>query len=244
MNYKLISCCAVLLLLCYVGDAQVYRAGFKGGAAWSNVIDNEFSSLPWSGMAGAGGLFITYNKKKISQELSASYIYGVLSSSAGSANKVTQSALTINYTCVYEMTGKKAGGQYALGGSINYLHINRDFEHFINKQRSYESALFPAVVMDVLFPLNNKLNKWSLSDRIQFPLFTWYSRSSADKADWQFSAPFGDFLYIGNAFALNRALNNRHRLSVTYNWNYYRIQSIQEVKQATHQCFLVYTVKL
>ena len=58
-----------------------------------------------------------------------------------------------------------------------------------------------------------------------------------------FSGP-GDFFCINNYLAVEKTISEKHRVSISYNWDYYRLNGDRSVLQANHKLGVSYILNL
>jgi hypothetical protein len=53
-------------------------------------------------------------------------------------------------------------------------------------------------------------------------------------------AGFSSFFRLNNTMALDRRLSSHAALSLAYTWDYYKIDDLREIRQASHRLSLIY----
>lgn len=229
------------------------------GAVQCYVIDNKFSSVPYSGAGWQIGGGIQYRKEKWFHELAARYAKSKLKMEK-TGDGSDQSYVDGSYLALHSLgsTGQKRL-TYQVGGSIQFLFAERTYEEFINNKVSFDFATSVSGLFHLSFAFDKDLKGFSISDRIFVPLVSLVVQPAFDSeqlpgeldgggsggfASNSDVLSFGSFTRLKNELSLDMEISPGHELSLIYIWDYYQTRKQRKVQQATHGVALTYTISL
>jgi len=202
-------------------------------AAKLSNIDKEFSSLPFSALLPGGGISIKYLGEHFTHGLQASYIGGSVQTSSHPAYRQDQRYLNIDYTGLYFLGTPDAAWRGGAGLTLQTLYDERTYPELINHNNTYDFAASLGLAGSITHSFNNI---WSLSDQLRLPFVAWL----AEPDDGRHVGSFSSFTRIKNALSINWNVSMHNKLSLTYDWDYYRIAGQRDVRQACHRMELAY----
>lgn len=223
----------------------------------SAVIDEKFSAASYSAIIPGGMIDIRHKSARAMHDVAVVFSTGKLGSSAAPSYTTAQSALTVDYSVLYRIA-KSSNGMFAcrVGGGLQFSYNERSFNDFVNSTPSFETLASMGPVADFSY----RVTGFTLSDRITLPVLFSFSQSpytslpgtgsSGNKSGvgyffdsnrWVL-AP--ELFRIKNSFVMTREINDKQSVSVSYNWQFYKIKGRQAVLQANHQLAVLYSYKL
>ncbi len=231
--------------------------GLQGNINQNSVIDNNFSSLPYSGSYLGAAFSIDYQKKKAIHIFEVNYSKGVLKTRY--QDKLTQANLNFEYTNLYKFGALESTSliKFYGGGNFGYLHAARKYSTFINNNETFESAISLGASVKALFVPQGKLSGFSVSNSFSMPIISAVgqpafgselspgsinSEGSKLKStiESQKILNISEFFQLKNTLAINKYFKRNNKIALSYSINYYHIKTQREVKQSQHSLGLSY----
>lgn len=224
-----------------------------------SVIDNTFSTLPYTGINGGGTASIKYQKKNVSHELESYFSTGNLKTADSRITRLRNSYFNFDYNNLYTISSNSTGSVIMkAGGSLNVLYADREYAEFINNNSSFDFAASLSGAAEFCYFFNNNLSGFSISDRINIPLISAVVQpafgsnnaagdlnqnalSAKDLFTYGRIASFSSFMRFKNIVSVEKSITRRQKFSLNYTWDYYQISGSRQVKQANHRLGLTYS---
>lgn len=224
----------------------------------SAVINTKFSSIPFRGITAGIGGFIKYQRPLAEHELHVFYTQGDNETNSTPLYNLNQTIFNIDYGNLYSIYSSANNLlECKVGGIIQLFYAGRVYNGFINQNHSFESALSFGGNIKLIFNLPGKLSGFAITNRLAIPLVFGYSTpdnlknamdspgSKTNSAiDYLFTytrlGGIGKLLKIKNFISIERTLNPKNLLALTYNWDYYNIETASKVNAANHQLGISY----
>jgi len=221
----------------------------------TTFIDKSYSTTTFSGFIPGGALSLSYIKGGTTHQLDLLFTGGTLKTGTHPVYTASQKRIGVDYTNLYTII---APGSSPLtveaGGALNILYAGRTFHDFINSNTSFDLAASLGAAARLSLSFESSLPGFSLSDRVAMPLITWLVQPAYGNEDpslyinqpgahHRIAGPDG-FLRLTNFLSLDKNFSSRQKLSLTYTWDYYRINAPQESREADHRLGLNYSLIL
>ena len=235
-----------------------WNVSFQGLASRNSVVDNNFSSLPYSGNQLGASSIISYKKRRALHDLEMSFSKGILKNQF--QYQLTQMNFYINYSNLYKLgalANKSALKVYG-GGSLNFLYSSRKYQAFVNNNEAFESATSLSASIKVILAPKSKPSMFSLSNLLSVPFISAVQQPAfgSEKLSRNISEDpskrssifesqkilsIADFFRIKNSISLGKNLNPKNNISLNYSIDYYHIKSQRGVEQFRHTFGLSYS---
>lgn len=236
---KIIRLVALLLTIGCSCAAQWQVSAFPQLVKMS-IIDNDFSSNPFSSIVPGAGVSLKYDGARFSHLLSFSYIGGSLRTGTTPKYRLDQDYITIDYTGLYKFGEPGDPWTGGAGGALQVLSNNRRYADIINNNTSFDFAASLALAGSLTYSFNNSTTGWSISDQLGIPIVSWLVHPD----DRRKMAGFSSFLRLKNTLSLDKRLCPHGTLALAYSWDYYKIKDLRDVRQASHCLYLIYRLTL
>jgi len=239
------------LLISCPGFAQ-WQVAISAQPGKISIIDKDFSSMSFSAIVPGVGLSGKYEGAHSTHELSLSWLGGSLKTGTMPRYSLNQHYFNADYTWLYKLGSHDDAWTGGAGGALQVLYDKRTYADVINNNASFDFAasLGLAGSLSYSFNKNNGLPGWSLSDQLGIPVLSWLvqppygdesSAASLTGTDNRKKmAGFSSFFRLKNTMSLDRQLSSHGALSLAYTWDYYKIDDLREVRQASHRLSLIY----
>lgn len=233
---------------------DIHKWAFSLGFGLNNnsVIDNKFSSLPYSGNGLGASASISYQGKFLQQQLIVSY------NSATLKNKYENSLSNVNFNGNYTglfLLNNPANTNLKVFAcpQISLLYTNRNYNGFLNKNSSFEFATSVAAALEVSYELS-KLGIL-LKNRIAMPVISYVQQPAYGFETFFMNTnsqtvntikntsgylSFNSFSRITNNFTIDEKLAKQHKLLLIYQLDFYKINNHLPVKSNINTLTLTY----
>ncbi len=219
----------------------------------SIVIDTKFSDIPFSGITPGIGGFVRYKRRLAEHELLIFYSLGDNEAKVEPQYNLNQTILNIDYSNLYSIHSSTNNlFECKVGGIVQVFYANRVYKGFINQNHSFESALSLGGNIKMIYKFAGKLSGFAITNRVTVPFIFGYStpddlNSSSDSPESKNNSDMdhlftytklggiGRLVKIKNFTTIERTLNQKFLLALTYNWDYYKIETGNTVIVANHQ---------
>ena len=246
-----------LFLHAQPADMESVKHYLKAGPVLiiQNIIDKNFSSLPYSGTMAGLGLCFGGSTKKAFHELTCFFSTGTTSPGSSSQSGAETIYTGIDYSHLYTMAkNKNARLQWLAGGAVSYLYTHRNYSGFINNATSFESALSLGAVVKAIYTFKH-LRGLSISEKLVIPLVTLLLQPSYGSQHIEGNldgngttvksllgasrlVSFGSYLQLTNCLEICKTFDAHHAVSAGYGIEYYQIHTVRPVKNAAQQIIL------
>jgi hypothetical protein len=224
------------------------------------LIDKKFSSVPFSGTSPAISSSIKCEGPTAEHEITILYIFNSkLKTNTSLQSKPEQTGVNLDYINLYPLY--KSGNHQLkckAGGGIQFLHTERVFKDYINNNRSFEIAVSAGAIIQAEYNLPDKFKGFYLINRITIPFLFFYSQPAYSGNDEELNnrsalniffkknnfAAIPQLLRFKNSFAIEKKIDDRRFVAVTYNWDYYNIRTLRKVLISGHQAGVLFRYKL
>lgn len=217
-----------------------------------SVIDKNFSLLPYFGNGLGLTAAIAYQGKNIKQEISVAYIATALKNNLN--NSLNQTYFSANNTSLFRLNKASQNSFKILAGpQMAIIYNSRNYDDFINNNATFEFA----TSLNAAIELNYNLSRIGvlLKYKIATPVFSYVQQPAYGfetyflnidaqndnniKSSGYFLG-FNKFFRISNSFIIDKKLAQKHKLSLNYNLDFYKINTIREVKNFANSLTLSY----
>jgi hypothetical protein len=239
------------------------RIDLKAGVFFNRTIsvDNIFSQVSYAGSSPAFLLGITKEKTRTMQSITTQFNTGKLAMNNGPEYTAQHLFFNLDYRLLFKLNQTSAK-QFtsAAGLVIDVLYDKKDYSQFVNRTSTYTTASSLGAAFQAGYGFND--NTIIISDRLAIPLVAFVDQPSYDN-----ELPPGDtnqpghsaghyfkngrftsvssLVRLKNSLMLSRIFNQRHTISLEYNWDFYRLRLNEDVKkQASHNVGITYQITL
>jgi hypothetical protein len=233
------------------GQSEMFRkytVGVGFSPAWIRGIDRQFSSQIYSGFSpGFSVAAKLINRNHNSHYGGSFYTSGNLSFEKSGDVNVKYSQLGMEYSNLFNISkSAEEKLEFSIGGAATFLRTERIYS-LVNKSNSFETVISIGVNAELVWILS-EAGRISIRDRIVCPIVSALAQPSFGSNvatggsaidQWQI-ASFSNYFRIRNGLYLSKQIGERSGVSFGYQWDYYRIKTEREVRQASHTVSLVY----
>ena len=239
-------------------DAGNWRLGIHAAIAREVVVDNNFSAIPYNGTGPGGAAFIQHTKGLVTQQLLAYCAAGTLTNNLNKVATSKYTYLNVSYNRLYLLSPAENLLTLKVGGAVDVLYNNRKYAGFVNNNKSFEFAASLAGLLEVNYFFENTLAGFSITDRISIPIVSSIMQPAYGSQNPSGSigqdggsaktflnsnriASFPSFLRLTNCISLQKVIASGQILSLGYTWDYYRLNTNRQVKQANQRLAITYS---
>ena len=241
----------------HIGANWLLKVGV--GFNRQSVSDKNFTTISYSGqnVGYSGGL--KYETNNSFHELELFYTTGTKIMKALPEERLRAGYFNIDYTNLYRI-GDLENHSLAckIGGALDMLYAKRKFNNFINNNVAFEFAASLSAAIEGTYKFGNGLAGFSITDRLKVPFVSLVSQpsfgsnnaaGSVSQNDNSFGdilkdnriAGFSSFLRFKNYCSLEKTITDNGKLSLNYTWDFYRLNGLRKVMQATHRLEFMYS---
>lgn len=245
------------LLTAFVPGIRAFaqQGDMSGGRSWKfeaapgisriTVNDAYFGAVSYKDHALNAALIVSTEGDRAYHGLELSFNSGTLNATEGNS-LVRQRRFDASYTYLYKTEERASGFRLRPGAALNALYVRRDFDNFINNNQSFDFVASVSLAMDAMY-LFSPQNGWSLSDRFYLPVLSLVDQTAFGTESTSIGVDpaiksFSSFFRIMNRLEIQKQVSGQHAVSLGYGWDFYRINSLREVRQATHTLALKYSL--
>ena len=267
-TFKIAIAALLLLLTCVkekgfsqaIADpvTKSWSVSINPGICNSNVTDNYFSKLPYKGITASIIAAVKHTRALTEHDLILFYTKGDLQTDSKPRFKLNQTILNIDYSILYSInTSEDQRFKLKAGVAGQLFFGDRVYHEFINQNNSFENAISLGGTIKLVYELPGIFSDFSLSNQLMIPVAFAYSQpSSANSAAegrksktnsgfnnfFQFNkfATIPDIFRIKNYLAIERKLNSKNTIALSYFWDCYSVRTGNKVVQANHQLGVLY----
>ncbi len=237
-------------------NPDLYKWTFTLGLGLNSnsVIDKNFSQLPYSGNGLGLSGSITYQGRLIQQQLNLTYGMATLQNKY--YNSLYATYFTANYSPLFCLNNASNSAFKILAGpQIAMQYARRNYSGFVNNNSSFEFSTSLATSIEISYSiipiglvLKNKIAVpvFSYMQQPAFGFATFFANSGSQnsvKNSSDFLVP-NKFYRIINNFTIDKQLAPRHKILLSYNLDFYKINTIREVKSIHNNLIVAYSYLL
>lgn len=227
-----------------------------------SVKDKNFSSLTYRGARPGALVGVHFTGKNTEHEIAILYIStGNISTNTSPQATLNTAMFNMDYANIYRLyVSPNNLFNCKAGAGIQFLNNTRKFNEYINHNFSFETAISLGVVVQLQYALGKNNNSIRLINRVTLPfLFIFsqptFSGNSVQDLEVESGSAFkkistnnttsslSKFFRLKNQFAINKNLGNNHSISITYNWEYYKIKTTRSVIASNNLAGIQYSYK-
>jgi len=224
-----------------------------------SMSDKNFTTLLYTGQSAGYYASLKYETNNSFHELELFYTTGIKTMKVLPEAHLRAGYFNLAYTNLYRI-GALENHSLAckIGGALDMLYAKRKFNNFINNNVAFEFAASLSAAVEGTYKFGNGLAGFSITDRLTVPFGTLLAQPSFGSNNAAGSvlqngnsigdifkenriAGFSSFLRFKNYCSLEKAISDNGKLSLNYTWDFYRLNGLRQVMQASHRLELMYS---